>query len=1324
MAAWTSVANAQAYYLYIGTTVGANNLVNSGETPLTTWPVCDVPTGQVLYARIQTKINNVWYSGTDILFTASNSPPCKATMTQPAGLTPQPTGGSPTVNLTSGFAWTTVPNASVYYLYVGTTVGATDLVNTGEITQTSYLAIDLPLGQTLYVRLWTKAGPWRYLDYTLTASAAPQHAIFIAPTSGATNVNLTQALQWTTGTGAQTYYLNVGSSVGASNYVNSGETPQTTYWPCATIPAGQLVYASIQTKFGSVWKTSAITFTASTAAPPCGASLAFPVNGATNADLTAGFSWLGVPHTTAYKLTVGTTPGAADVVNTNELPPTQTSLTVYDLPLGQLLYAHLSTRHENAWYAADSTFTAATTTVGRATFTSMAAGAADVYVDQPFNWTTVPNAQAYYLDVGTTQGASNLVDTGEIHTTFYSPTPLPTNTTLYARLWTKVGDVWRYIDRTITVRSRPVTYSYDALGRLRSVTDTFGASARYTYDAVGNILSISRHTASEVSIFGFSPATGAPGSVVTISGAGFGTATSLNSVSFNGVTTVVSSATLTQLVVTVPAGATTGAITVGAPAGTATSSTVFSVTASSAAPTILGFAPNIGLAGSSVAINGTNFNPVATNNKPTFNKMIATVEAASTTAITSRVPSTATSGRITVKTPLGTAVSAADFFVPPSPYTVADVGMVDRVAPGETKTVSVTAPHTVALFVFDGVINQKISLLLSSTTVAPAVQIFDPTGARLNLVRIDRFVDATVLPASGTYTILIQPGFSETANFAMTLYAFDDVTGTITPGGPAVGVSMPIPGQNGRFTFSGSAGQRIALRGSNGLSGQFISCDVRVSILQPDAHEIAAPTCMEQAGLIGPTVLSTAGTYTIVVDPYSSATGNLTLTLYDVLSVADGGIVPGGAPVIVPITTPGQVGRLTFAGTAGHRISLQGSGWTSQTSWCDVNAKILNPDATVLTGPTCMEPSGFIDATVLPAAGIYTILIVPESTFTGELTLLLHDVPADLSGSIAPGGAPVSLVLATPGQNGRLTFSGTAGQRLSLQATGGSFGSDPCYCYVVVSILKPDASVLGGSSSMTTSGFIDATLLPATGTYTIVIDPERSGTGRLTLTLFEVAADAVATTTPGGTPARLSMTTPGQNGRVTFAGTAGQRISASVTGVAPTSIGCEWSLTLLKPDDTPLAGASTCAGDPLFLDTPPLPSTGTYTLVVNPGGPTTGTVDVTVYAVEDVAGTIVINGAPVVVSITTPGQNAQLTFSGTAGQQVSASISSSVDLCSGYWNVTIVNPDGTSLTGSYTCTSSLLSLNTRTLPATGIYKVVVDPWKMRMGSVNVLLKSP
>src|SRR5204863_8672322 len=202
-----------------------------------------------LYARIWTKINSVWYPGTDISFTARKSPPCRSTLSQPAGLTPQPTSALPTVDLTNGFAWNTVPNAEAYYVYVGSTVGTHDLADSGEMTQTSYVPFDLPVnGETLYVRFWTKAGSWRYLDYTMTASAAPQRARFIAPTNGATNVDLRQLLRWTSADGAQAYHLRIGSSVGASNYIDSGDIHQTSYWPC-NIPAGQPVYARIQTQF-------------------------------------------------------------------------------------------------------------------------------------------------------------------------------------------------------------------------------------------------------------------------------------------------------------------------------------------------------------------------------------------------------------------------------------------------------------------------------------------------------------------------------------------------------------------------------------------------------------------------------------------------------------------------------------------------------------------------------------------------------------------------------------------------------------------------------------------------------------------------------------------------------------------------------------------------------------------------------------------------------------------------------------------------------------------------------------------------------------------
>ena len=60
-----------------------------------------------------------------------------------------PRQGAQNVDTSSPFQWTTVPGALAYYLYVGTSQGAKDLVNTGEIPQTSYTVPPLPSGVTL-----------------------------------------------------------------------------------------------------------------------------------------------------------------------------------------------------------------------------------------------------------------------------------------------------------------------------------------------------------------------------------------------------------------------------------------------------------------------------------------------------------------------------------------------------------------------------------------------------------------------------------------------------------------------------------------------------------------------------------------------------------------------------------------------------------------------------------------------------------------------------------------------------------------------------------------------------------------------------------------------------------------------------------------------------------------------------------------------------------------------------------------------------------------------------------------------------------------------
>src|SRR5262249_21129926 len=66
---WTAVSGALAYYLYVGTAPGLKDLVNTGEIQKTSYSVASLPSGQMLYTRIYTKMSTGWFSS-DISFTA------------------------------------------------------------------------------------------------------------------------------------------------------------------------------------------------------------------------------------------------------------------------------------------------------------------------------------------------------------------------------------------------------------------------------------------------------------------------------------------------------------------------------------------------------------------------------------------------------------------------------------------------------------------------------------------------------------------------------------------------------------------------------------------------------------------------------------------------------------------------------------------------------------------------------------------------------------------------------------------------------------------------------------------------------------------------------------------------------------------------------------------------------------------------------------------------------------------------------------------------------------------------------------------------------
>jgi len=642
-----------------------------------------------------------------------------------------------------------------------------------------------------------------------------------------------------------------------------------------------------------------------------------------------------------------------------------------------------------------------------------------------------------------------------------------------------------------SARAATYNFGYDNLGRLTGVSDSSGNVAGYSYDAAGNITSITRNTAA-VSILQFSPQSGPVGSTVTISGSGYSSTASQNSVTFNGTAASITSASATQLVVQVPTGATTGAISVSSPGGSATSSAAFSV-GQGMAPTITGFSPTVGVAGSSVSVSGTNFQTVLNENNLTFNTRVAPVSAATASSLTTSVPTLSTSGKLAVTTPNGRATSTQDFFVPPPPHVAADVTQAGRMTIGGTQTVSIATAAKIGLILFDAIGGQKIRLKITSSSFSScsngAIQLIQPdgsAGSNINLCN-GTLLDTTSLPLTGTYTLMVAPSGSDTGSISFTLSSVPaNVTGTISPGGASTTLTTTTPGQDGSLTFSGTAGARISLLTSQDTMGWY-----NIAILSPSGTSLYSNHF--SGGLfVDPITLPATGIYTIYLGHDGDSTGSLTFTLYSVPPDATGTVTVDGSSATVSTTAPGQDGKVSFSGTAGQRVNI------NQSASACYFLTVLNPDGTSLYSRSYTCGSSTVGPLTLPAAGTYTILAGHSGTTTGSYTFTVTTVPTTVTGTISIGGSPVTLTTTVAGQDGQLTFSGTAGQKVSLATSQDTMG-----CYYL-NLKNPDGSNLYFQQFLCGSASTGTLTLPATGTYTINLIHNGNSTGSLTFTLSSV----------------------------------------------------------------------------------------------------------------------------------------------------------------------------------------------------------------------------
>lgn len=306
----------------------------------------------------------------------------------------------------------------------------------------------------------------------------------------------------------------------------------------------------------------------------------------------------------------------------------------------------------------------------------------------------------------------------------------------------------------------------------------------------------------------------------------------------------------------------------------------------------------------------------------------------------------------------------------------------------------------------------------------------------------------------------------------------------------------------------------------------------------------------------------------------------------------------------MPLTValPAQSAVATFAGTAGQKVFVQFTGGTYGLV-SNATATVRKPDGGTLSSTNCGTTCAF-ETFTLPSTGTYSVVHDPKGEATGTVTFRAWAVAPDLAFAVTADGSATAVTTTTPGQNATLSFAGTAGQRIAVRLSGGTYPSADA----TVVLRRPDGGTLTQNVSCGVTCFLDTRALPTTGTYTLLVDPEVAAVGGITAQVYDVPADAAVTTTPGGGPNPVAVTAVGQNAVVSFTATAGQVVTVAVTGA---TFGPSTGYVLRRPDGSTLTSKTSSGANTTFASVT-LPAAGVYSLLIDPATTATGTATVTV----------------------------------------------------------------------------------------------------------------
>ncbi|OYV49721.1 MAG: hypothetical protein B7X10_01705, partial [Burkholderiales bacterium 21-58-4] len=453
--------------------------------------------------------------------------------------------------------------------------------------------------------------------------------------------------------------------------------------------------------------------------------------------------------------------------------------------------------------------------------------------------------------------------------------------------------------------------------------------------------------------------------------------------------------------------------------------------------------------------------------------------------------------------------------------------------------------------------------------------------------------------------------------------------------------------------------------------------------------------------------------------PIQITTPNGQATSANDFIIAPGSI--GAANIITSstLTTSGPVqnldigvansyGVFAFGASTGQWLTVQLAILSTTISGGNVAYQVYSPSNAQIASGTVSASVMSIHLPQIQATGTY---IVAFGSGSGTV-----DVSAALEtdASLTINAAPQSISALWPWQSKRLVWTATAGQSLVLGITNYNpgLGSD----FAQLTAYAPDGSLLATSSCGYLGCLMNLNSVPTTGTYTVVIQPLNANPLNFTAALVTAVTGSLTTT---GSPVTVVTTVPGQSATLTFSGTQGENLGFGITNLVlvPASV-IGVTVDIYSPSGMLLNSSCNTTSPGCGISLNNLPLTGTYSIVITPAG--TAIMNLTATLTQDVTGTLSPD-TPLAINLTTPGENALLTFSGTPGQVMSLQVSGvSTTPAGAPLQETVYNPDGT--------TFSTTTTNTIIVPiaSSANYSVLIAPYygataTMQVATIPMLL---